>query len=44
VFKRGFRPSFLLSLPLSLEGEGDTGGEGDMITNECYNYEKEHYA
>jgi len=32
VFKRGASPSFLISFPLSLEGEGDTGGEGDMIT------------
>ncbi len=29
VFKRGVNPSFLISFPLSLEGEGDTGGEGD---------------
>jgi hypothetical protein len=29
VSKRGESPSFLFSSPLSIEGEGDKGGEGD---------------
>jgi hypothetical protein len=29
VFNRGGSPSLLISLPLSLKGEGDKGGEDD---------------
>ncbi len=30
---RGAKPLFLVSFPLSLEGEGDKGGEGDTNIN-----------
>jgi len=36
VFKRGISPSSKNLFPLSLKGEGDTGGEGDRIEASWY--------